>query len=336
MEGAALLHVLVLLSLPWMVHGYWDSCGGTCGYRPMADYYGTSRVVGGVNAHEGAWPWMVSINIPRPTGYAHICGGSLITSQWVLTAAHWVPAIGNSQGTQKRWIRQVIVHEYYYNVTSGFDIALMELDQPVQCGYHVQLACVPDATVRVSQLSECIVSGWGAREARSECPTAPLEARVRLMDISLCNSSQWYQGALQRHNLCAGYPQGGIDTCQGDSGGPLMCRDKRSNFFWVVGVTSWGHGCARAKKPGIYTSTQHFHDWILYQLGMYRSGGASAALPRWSPQHASPPPTQETMLTPTGSSISGFCSFPLRVLVEFTSRVQELLQDLLGKMSSRV
>uniref|UniRef100_A0A8V5H557 Acrosin n=1 Tax=Melopsittacus undulatus TaxID=13146 RepID=A0A8V5H557_MELUD len=328
----------------------------TCGYRPMADYYGTSRVVGGVNAHEGAWPWMVSINIPRPTGYAHICGGSLITSQWVLTAAHcfigqnfsteWFVLVGltdlsvATSETQKRWIRQVIVHEYYYNVTSGFDIALMELDQPVQCGYHVQLACVPDATVRVSQLSECIVSGWGAREARSESGASSRsvlqEARVRLMDISLCNSSQWYQGALQRHNLCAGYPQGGIDTCQGDSGGPLMCRDKRSNFFWVVGVTSWGHGCARAKKPGIYTSTQHFHDWILYQLGMYRSGGASAALPRWSPQHASPPPTQETMLTPTGSSISGFCSFPLRVLVEFTSRVQELLQDLLGKMSSRV
>ncbi|XP_061331944.1 acrosin-like [Pezoporus flaviventris] len=351
MAARALLRVLILLLLARLVHGSWDSCGGTCGIRPMADYYGMSRIVGGVDAQQGAWPWMVSIQVPTANGSLHICGGSLITPHWVLTAAHcfvgqnfttdWFVMVGitdlaraNSE-TQKRWIRQVVVHEYYTSISGGFDIALLELDQPVQCGYHVQLACLPDATLRLSQLSECFVSGWGATEARTgaSSPSALQEAKVPLINVKLCNSSQWYRGAIKRHNLCAGYPQGGIDTCQGDSGGPLMCREKRANFYWVVGLTSWGRGCARAKKPGVYTSTQHFHDWILYQLRTFRSAAASATPPTWSHQHVSHTPVQETMPAPTASSTSGFCYFPVRVLLEFITRVQELLQALRGEKS---
>ncbi|NXK22017.1 ACRO protein, partial [Arenaria interpres] len=242
------------------------------------------RVVGGTDAQPGAWPWIVSIQEPWKTGLRHICGGSLISPQWVLTAAHcfinvrnitmWRVVIGVTQLTQLgpeaqvRNIKRLLPHRHYSSISERNDIALLELDQAVQCSSYVQLACVPDASLRVSKLTTCYVSGWGATTARSGDTTDVLqEAQVHLIDVNLCNSSRWYAGAIHTHNLCAGYPQGGIDTCQGDSGGPLTCKDNNADYFWLVGVTSWGKGCARANQPGVYTSTQHFYRWILIQMG---------------------------------------------------------------------
>ncbi|XP_059691145.1 acrosin-like [Gavia stellata] len=116
---------------------------------------------------------------------------------------------------QVRTIKRLLVHEHYSNITQRNDIALLELDQPVQCSYSIQLACVPDASLRVSELTACYASGWGSTTARSGGSTDVLqEAKVCLIDVNLCNSSGWYRGAIHTHNLCAGYAQGGIDTCQ--------------------------------------------------------------------------------------------------------------------------
>ncbi|NWV33154.1 ACRO protein, partial [Grantiella picta] len=169
---------------------------------------------------------------------------------------------------QKRRIKKLFRHESYNRHDISNDIALLELDEPVECSPYIQLACVADPILRVSQMQNCWIAGWGATsEIDQETSDHLQEAKVQLIDVQLCNSSHWYAGDIHPYNLCAGYPQGTIDTCQGDSGGPLMCEDNNADYWWVVGVTSWGEGCARANLPGVYTSTQYFYDWILAQMG---------------------------------------------------------------------
>ncbi|XP_009953276.1 PREDICTED: acrosin-like [Leptosomus discolor] len=314
-----LLLLLVLLALCQPAHGMRGNCGGTCGLRPMVSHYGPSRIVGGTGAQPGAWPWIVSIQKRWKAGREHVCGGTLVSPQWVLTAAHcfrrarnmttWRVVIGATRltrlgpETQVRRIKQLVVHKHYCNVTQKNDIALLELDQPVQCSYHVQLACVPDTSLRVSELKACYISGWGATKARSGGSRAVLrEAEVPLIDAKLCNSSRWYRGAIHPHNVCAGYP-------------------------WLVGVTSWGTGCARAKRPGVYTSTQHFYDWILAHMGLHPPIRPTPTVEAWSHFLTTSTPVQTPRPIPTQPGRLSSCPFPSQKLVEFFTQLQELLVE---------
>ncbi|XP_063247850.1 acrosin-like [Prinia subflava] len=286
------LGLLVLLTVAGLALGTWDNCGEICGLRPMVYEYeymdhddNTTRIVGGADAKPGAWPWIVSLKHPAIPGTRHLCGGSLITAKWVLTAAHCFDrirkigmvylVIGATQltkpgpGAQLRRIKKLVRHEHYNKNDKSNDIALLELSKPVDCNSYTQLACVADPTLIVSELQNCWVAGWGSTAARAQNSSDVLqEAQVQLINVQLCNSTGWYAGKIHTHNLCAGYPQGTIDTCQGDSGGPLMCQEENGDYFWIVGVTSWGQGCGRAKRPGVYTSTQHFYDWIGVHIGL--------------------------------------------------------------------
>ncbi|XP_012590522.1 PREDICTED: acrosin [Condylura cristata] len=260
-----------------------DGLSGPCGLRSLQ---GGARIVGGQDARLGAWPWMVSLQVYtyHSNRRYHVCGGTLLNAHWVLTAAHcfakkknvydWRLVLGAREVVygssapvkppqQERYVEKIVLHERYLPSLEVNDIALLKVTPPVSCGRFVGQGCLPQFRAGPPRVPQtCWVAGWGRR-------VSPVlqEARVDLIDLDLCNSTQWYNGRVQSTNVCAGYPEGKVDTCQGDSGGPLMCEDKAEHTFVVVGVTSWGVGCAHAKRPGVYTSTWAYLNWIASKIG---------------------------------------------------------------------
>ncbi|XP_020833096.1 acrosin-like [Phascolarctos cinereus] len=284
---------IVLLSLLWTGGAdTQNTCSGLCGQRPLVSNIG-NRIVGGADASQGAWPWIVSIQVQYWNGSyrKHICGGSLIAPNWVLTAAHcfgdqaknynlwrfmiaardiqigWIHGALDSRVQERKPVK-IILHEQYNEHFMKNDIAVVQLDRPIVCGDLIRIACLPRTSEPLFTSKEkCAIAGWGLTAEGGTPPKTLQEAEVNMIDTRTCNGSRWYYGAIHTSNLCAGYVEGKIDTCQGDSGGPLMCKDPYSGTYVVVGVTSWGSGCAQAYRPGIYTSTWHFLDWISSKIG---------------------------------------------------------------------
>ncbi|NXM43626.1 ACRO protein, partial [Gymnorhina tibicen] len=241
------------------------------------------RIVGGTDVlpGSGAWAGIASIRcIWRPPLSMHVCGGTLIRAQWVLSAAHcfinrtnplseWAVVLGATSLAQSgpevevRRIKRLIMHEEYVPTLEFNDVALLELDQPVQCSASIQLACLPGPSVQLSGLKNCYIAGWGDRIVK--CRDILQQAKVKVVSNDICNSSDWLHGYIYDFNVCSG--QGGIGTCQGDSGGPLVCKDRYANFFWQLGVASWGIGCARPKRPSVSSSTQYYYNWIQDKIG---------------------------------------------------------------------
>ncbi|XP_077025429.1 LOW QUALITY PROTEIN: acrosin [Tamandua tetradactyla] len=294
-----------------------DTCDGPCGLRFRQNLPGSVRVVGGQASVPGAWPWMVSVQVftYHNSRRYHTCGGILLNAHWVLSAAHcfkdkdkvnqWRLIFGAREvlsgsnapvrpPAQERFVEKIIVHEKYGNRLKMNDIALLKVTPPVSCGAFVGQACLPPFKAGPPTIPQaCWVAGWGfLREQGSQPASLLQEARVVLIDLDLCNSTEWYNGRISTTNVCAGYPEGKIDTCQGDSGGPLMCKDNVENVYMVVGITSWGVGCARAKRPGVYTSTWHYLDWIASKIG-------SSALHTAQPTTTAPTTTRPHPPRPT-------------------------------------
>lgn len=333
-----------------------DHSSAVLGYDSVASAEDTSD---GTSGQPGAWPGIASIQATWENGTWHMCTGVLLSPSWVLTVAHcfaragdvskWEVVIGATDLTrlgpeaEVRHIQRLLVHQHYVPATARNDIALLQLDRPVECSDYIQLGCVPDASLRVSELKSCYIAGWNFARAQ-RTGMALREAKVHLMDTEVCNSSPWYAGAVHADNLCAGYPHGGIDTCQGDSGSPLVCKDNRADYFWLVGMNSWGRGCDRARHPGIYTSTQHFYNWILLQTGLSpaeRAGPAPEPDTTSGPEQRMKPeePEEDINLTPeysqrpavTSSGTSLPVAFPHQILLQFWNLLQEFLQFLNNK-----
>ncbi|XP_030648298.1 transmembrane protease serine 2 [Chanos chanos] len=237
-----------------------------------------TRIVGGNEvAGNGAWPWQVSLHARS----RHVCGGSIITNRWILTAAHCVEDISRPEEwtvyagylyqyemTPSRGysVERIISHQYNPN-TDDNDIALMKLTRSLQFSDSVRPVCLPNAGLHFVAPQTCYITGWGAVMFGGSATQELREARVNLIDRTVCNGRQVYNGLITPSMICAGRLQGGVDSCQGDSGGPLVTQE--DSLWWLVGDTSWGDGCAFVNRPGVYGNVSYFLDWIYEQMQNY-------------------------------------------------------------------
>ncbi|XP_049334936.1 serine protease 56 isoform X1 [Astyanax mexicanus] len=235
-----------------------------------------SRIVGGSPAPPGSWPWLVNLQLDG----ALMCGGVLVDSSWVLTAAHcfagsrsdsyWTAVVGEFDITktdpeeQVLKVNRVITHPKFNPKTFNNDIALVELTSPVVLSDQVTPVCLPSG-IEPPTGTPCLVAGWGSLYEDGPAADVVMEAKVPLLSQGTCKSALGKE-LLTNTMFCAGYLSGGIDSCQGDSGGPLIFQDRITGRFQLYGITSWGDGCGEKGKPGVYTRVTAFTDWILSEI----------------------------------------------------------------------
>ncbi|KAL2807226.1 transmembrane protease serine 5 isoform 2, partial [Daubentonia madagascariensis] len=158
-------------------------------------------------------------------------------------------------------VERIILHPFYSTQNHDYDVALLQLRTPLNFSDTVGAVCLPAEEQHFPRGSQCWVSGWGHTDPSHTHSSDMLQDTVvPLLSTQLCNSSCVYSGALTPRMLCAGYLDGRADACQGDSGGPLVCPD--GGIWRLVGVVSWGRGCAEPNHPGVYAKVAEFLDWI--------------------------------------------------------------------------
>ncbi|MFJ6672438.1 S1 family peptidase [Actinosynnema sp. NPDC091369] len=224
------------------------------------------RVVGGERVSLADHPWVVYVTDASGNQF---CGGTLVAPTKVVTAAHCATmrTPRNTRVVLGREDRQsaagvvarltdIWVHPDYVSADQGSDVAVLTLRDAV--GYTPLPLAEPTDEVLYEPGTSGLVLGWGRTSEQGSSSRYLMGATVPVMDDGHCENA--YPQFDPEEMTCAGYPEGGVDTCQGDSGGPFVAGGK------LIGVTSWGEGCARAGKPGVYSEIKRYADAIEAQL----------------------------------------------------------------------
>ncbi|XP_066579298.1 serine protease 27 [Amia ocellicauda] len=246
-----------------------------------------SFIVGGQDAEEGRWPWQayLQISLKYKPGYSTICGGSLVSERWVLTAAAcfddpyvlktssvrlgaYKLKIHNSHEIEIPIKGNPIIHEKYLvnKSRNGYDIALVELIPPVSYTRYISpVTLAEDDGDDFSRGWECWSTGWGRNGENDSLPSPNTLQEVQTPVITNIRCKHLRRSNIRDDMLCAGGE--GKGTCKGDSGGPLVCREGKGDKWIQAGITSWGHHCA-TEKPGIKTRVSSFRSWIKKRSGV--------------------------------------------------------------------
>jgi len=244
---------------------------GQCG-KPQ---FMQSRVIAGTTARRGSWPWQILMMSNGRAG----CGGTLVSNQWVVTAAHCVAnnlnprtytiRVGehnrNSREGSEQDIRvsRVIKHQSYNPRSMNNDIAMFKLSKPVQFNKYVQPACLPSGPPPVG--SSCMITGWGKTRHPGSMTSVLQQADLTIVDARTCERHNRRGGipiSVTSSMVCAG--SGGRSRksgCHGDSGGPFVCQS--GGTWYLTGAVSYGSGeCKSSQSYTVFANVYQFKSWI--------------------------------------------------------------------------
>ncbi|XP_035205874.1 serine protease filzig-like isoform X2 [Stegodyphus dumicola] len=238
------------------------------------------RIVGGRKSHYLRWPWMISLRRYEGQAFKHKCGAALLNELWAITAAHCVDGklpndvmlrlgeynlyrTDESYPHVERRIYMIVIHPNFDPVTYENDLALLRFYEPVQFRANIVPVCLPISVGNIAGRT-AVVTGWGRLSEEGELPGSLHEVHMPILTNKECEdmySAAGYSETIRDVFVCAGVLSGGLDACEGDSGGPMVIRGEKGHWT-LVGLISWGMGCAAPKQPGVYTRITKFTDWI--------------------------------------------------------------------------
>ncbi|CAL8126065.1 unnamed protein product [Orchesella dallaii] len=250
-----------------------------CGSKSRQDV----KIVGGVLSKQHCWPWVAAIvRVSKTKAPKIVCGSSIISKKYLLTAAHcveYMEQVGvdnfrvvlgtndiNEDDTFQMEVASVIIHPRFDEKTLANDIGLVELTSSLEFSQSILPICVtPQIGVPFLNQS-AIVAGWGSTSFGGSTTTMQMQIMVDVISNTECQTHYVNETEITKTMMCA--RRTNKDSCQGDSGGPLFLLKEDSTASYIqIGIVSFGKGCADSKYPGIYTRLSRFTRWIRSVVG---------------------------------------------------------------------